>query len=209
MSNLLFSTVNFPDLDCKKASEEILKVDKQNWFRDDYRITNMLPLMTMGGLPGHFGTRNNRNSQFRWLWYTPDVVKNWFDDYVFPWMGQQSRVMALLTEPNFSNGEHIDCNPEHIGSRQHKFRVVLQGRTDTLYFITDKGNVAAPNITGPFLMDGSWPHGMYNNTNEIKLTIAVGAPWTGNEHYTNTTDLMFKDQYKMPEDLNKYFKKDY
>ena len=205
--DLLFSTVDLPEFDYTQASEDILKVNKEFWFWDTYRTTNMLPLMTMGGKPGQFGAGNNRNEPFQWLWYTPSVIKNWFDDYVFPWMGQRSRVMALMTQPDFANSEHIDCDPEFMGTRQHKFRVVIQGRTDTLYFITDKGNVSAPNISGPFIMDGSWPHGMYNNTDGVKLTIAVGAPWTGNDTYTNTKDLMLKSQYKMPKNIDIYFER--
>jgi hypothetical protein len=83
----------------------------------------------------------------------------------------------------------------------------LQGRTDTLYFITDKGNVAAPNIEGAFIMDGGWPHGMVNTTNQVKVTLALGAPWTGNDRYENINLLMDRSIHTMPKDLSAYWKK--
>lgn len=206
MSNILFSKVNIPMLDSNQAIKDVLNIDTKKWFWDSYRATNMLPLMTKGGQGGMEGTSNKNDNEFLWVSYTPNVIKNWFEDHVFPWMGMKSRVMLLKTEPNFSNREHIDCDEHQIGSRQHKFRVVLKGRVDTLYFITDKGTVNVPNIDGPFIMDGGWPHGMNNFTNEIKLTLAVGAPWNGKENYENTVDLMFKSQYNLPVDINQYLK---
>jgi hypothetical protein len=115
--------------------------------------------------------------------------------------------MALITQPNFANYEHIDCDPHELNTQQHKFRIVLQGQTDTLYFITDQGNVAAPNIEGAFIMDGGWPHGMINNTDNVKITIAVGAPWTGNKVYDNVTAVLDRSIYHMPKDIDQYWKK--
>ena len=115
--------------------------------------------------------------------------------------------MALITQPNFSNYEHIDCDPHELNTRQHKFRIVLQGKTDTLYFITDKGSITAPDIEGAFIMDGGWPHGMVNSTNEIKVTLALGAPWTGNDSYDNINLLMDRSMHNMPVDLTNYWKK--
>jgi hypothetical protein len=109
--------------------------------------------------------------------------------------------------PGIANNEHIDCRLEEIGSRQHKFRIVLQGRTGTLYFKTKKGNIFVPDIEESFIMDGGWPHGMINDSLELKLTLAAGAPWTGYDFYDNVETLMFKEDYSLPDDLIKYIKK--
>ncbi len=206
MDNILFARVNLPLLDRQKASEEILKLDQKLWYWDSYRATNMLPLMTKGAQGGAQGALNNRQGDFEWTEYTPVVIKQWFEDVVFPWMGQRTRIMALKTVSNFENKEHIDCDPHRMGTQQHKFRVVLQGRTDTLYFITKDGNISAPEIEQPFIMDGSWPHGMNNNTDQIKLTLAAGAPWNGNDQYDNINVLLDKSSIEMPEDFKRYFR---
>ena len=160
MDDILFAKVNIPSFDIDQATKEILAIDKTFWFWDNYRATDMLPLMTKKSVPGQRGSSNLQEGEFEWLSYTPKIVKDWFEDHVFPWMGMKTRIMALKTMPHFSNFEHIDCKINEVGSRQHKFRVVLKGNTDTLYFKTKQGDISAPPITGPFIMDGGWQHGM-------------------------------------------------
>ena len=205
MNNILFAKTHFKSIDKNLATEEIMKVDKKYWFWDPYRKTSMLSLMTKGAKTGPTGTALNLNGEWEWLPYTPDIIREWFEDEIFPWMGGKTRIMALKTLPNAKNDEHIDCDPEQVGTLQHKFRVVLLGRTGTLYYKTKSGNVHVPDIEEPFIMDGSWPHGMINDSDDIKLTIAAGAPWFGNKSYDNIDTLMKCSDYDMPDDLNPFF----
>ena len=202
----MFAAVDMPILDRVTASKEILQLEDRLSFWDDYRYTKMIPLMTKLGRGAKFGTDNRNTGEFQWLSYTPAVIKEWFDHVVFPWTGMQSRVMALITQPGVSNHEHIDCDPHELNTRQHKFRIVLQGSTDTLYFKTTAGNIAVPDVTGAFVMDGGWPHGMTNTSNDIKVTLALGAPWTGKDSYTDLTLLMNRNDYQMPSDLTPFWK---
>jgi hypothetical protein len=204
-TDILFATVDLPLLEKQQARDDIMALDEKLWFWDNYRSTSMLPLMTKGGVMGAKGSSNARSGSFEWTPYAPQSVKTWFDSVVFPWMGMRTRISALLTKPFYSNSEHIDCDPIKMGTQQHKFRVVLQGQTDTLYFITANGNVAAPNTESCFIMDGSWPHGMTNNTDQYKLTLAVGAPWNGNHSYTNITVLQKRSEHLMPSNYSEYF----
>ena len=43
---------------------------------------------------------------------------------------------------------------------------------------------------------------MINSTNEVELTIVLGAPWNGKEHYDDITILQDKNNFKMPEDVS-------
>ena len=208
--NILFGKVNLPVLDKIKATNEIITIADSQWFWDSYRNSRMLPLMTKGGTTGREGAINYNKSNtiaYEWVSYTPDVVRDWFDNIVFPWMGMKTRIMVLMTQPGAENYEHIDCAPYKMGTLQHKFRIVIHGNTDTLYFKTSGGDVYAPNIEDSFIMDGSWPHGMKNNTSEFKITLCAGAPWEGNKQYDNVETLMDKQSYSMPLDFNKYFDK--
>ena len=201
--NIMFAEVDFPKLNKEQATAEILSIPEKFSFWDDYRNTLMIPLMSKGGMVAS----NSIQGEFKWNDHAPRVITDWFDEFIFPWIGKKARVMALITQPNFSNYEHIDCDPHELNTRQHKFRIVLQGKTDTLYFITDKGSITAPDIEGAFIMDGGWPHGMVNSTNEIKVTLALGAPWTGNDSYDNINLLMDRSMHNMPVDLTNYWKK--
>jgi len=205
--NLLFAKIDsIPILDKEQATKEILALNSKFSFWDNYRHTQMFPLVTKGGL-GVDGTSNNQPGDFQWIEHTPTVIVNWFEDYLFPWIGHRARVMALVTQPGAANNEHIDCNPHELNTLQHKIRIVLQGNTSTLYWVTDKGNVPAPDIEHPFIMDGGFPHGMINTSKESKVTLALGAPWNGKDYYDDITILQDRNNYKMPADISHLWKK--
>jgi hypothetical protein len=204
LDHLLFAGVDLPMFDKQEATAEILKI-AGNSFWDTYRLTTMIPLMTKTGKPGYRHTSNYLPGSFQWADYTPSILVDWFETVGFPWLGMKTRVMALITEPNFANAEHIDCKLHEINTRQHKFRIVLQGSTDTLYFKTTKGNITVPSVETPFLMDGGWVHGMHNTATERKVTLALGAPWNGLADYGNEVNLLMnRNDYQMPDDLKSY-----
>ncbi len=203
----MFATVNLPLLDKEQAAREILAIPDDKSFWDSYRYTKMIPLMTKGGIGSRFGASNERDDEFKWTEHTPLCISQWFESAVFPWINTPARVMALITMPGVSNYEHIDCNPDELATLQHKFRIVVQGRTDTLYFKTTDGDKYVPNVDKPFIMDGSWPHGMENFTKEIKVTLALGAPWAGKKEYNDIDVLMDNTLYQIPEDLSSFWKK--
>jgi hypothetical protein len=206
--DLLFASVDLPMIDKSQAVKEILPLIDTHTFWDPYRTITMIPLMTKTGTLGLENISNRFQGDFVWTEYAPKIIVDYFEQIVFPWIGQRSRLMILITRPGESNAEHIDCKIHEIGTRQHKFRIVLQGRVDTLYFKTTGGNVYVPEVGGAFLMDGSWVHGMTNSTDQIKITLALGSPWRGLDNYNDdVTILLDKQHYTMPEDLTPYIEK--
>jgi hypothetical protein len=206
VDNLMFASVKMPIIDKRQAAQEILAIDENCRFTDRYRNISMIPLMTKSGEAGRYGTDNKNNGELGWVSYTPKIISSWFDEVVFPWIGGKGRIMALLTHPGEQNNEHIDCDRHQLNTLQHKFRLVIQGKTSTLYFITDKGHVRPPDVDGAFIMDGGWPHGMNNFTDEIKITLALGAPWNGKDNYGD--DLIHhlnRHDYLMPESIEQYW----
>lgn len=206
--NLLFATIDsIPILDKKQATQDILSLDNSLSFWDEYRYTQMFPLMTKNGGLNKEGTSNNQDGDFEWTPFAPKVIVDWFENHVFKWLGSKARVMALVTQPGVANNEHIDCDPEEIHTKQHKLRIVLQGKTSTLYWMTSEGNVFAPDTEKAFIMDGGWPHGMVNTTDEIKVTLALGAPWKGKDEYDDVTLLQNRDDYLMPKSISHLWRK--
>jgi hypothetical protein len=204
--NLMFASVKMPIMDKQQAAKEILAIDEKCRFMDRYRNISMIPLMTKSGEAGRYGTDNKNNGDLNWVDYTPKIISDWFDNVVFPWVGGRGRIMALLTYAGEENNEHIDCDRNQLNTQQHKFRLVLQGKTSTLYFITNNGVVRPPDVDGPFIMDGGWPHGMNNSTDEIKITLAMGAPWNGKDDYGD--DLIHhldRNDYLMPKSMKQYW----
>jgi len=207
MDDLLYGALDIPEIDRTKALLEIksFKLLKY-WFWDPFRASTMLPIMTVNGQPegvSHY-SESAKDGNFQWTEYAPPTIKAYCEEYIFPITGH-TRVMVLATKPGAANNEHIDCDPDTFNQRQHKLRFVLQGRTDSLYFMTKQGNIHVPNTSKPFIMDGSWPHGMINNFDMVKYTVAFGAPWQGNDSYTNLVDVIHKSQYAMIDNYNDYF----
>lgn len=209
--NILAASLKFPVLDKEKALAEVKTSDEKAWFYDPYRHTSMMPLMTMGGKIGEHGASNFRAKEaFHWTPFASPTLVRWFEDYIFPWMGMKTRISILKTQPGQRNHEHIDCSPQAFGTRQHKFRIVLQGNTSSLYFVLKYGQVRLFSVDDPFIMDGSWPHGMHNFTKEEKYTVAVGAPWTGFEKYTNLGEhIIYRNENLLPDDINRYYDQRY
>ena len=205
--NLLFATIDsIPILDKKLATREILSLGDSLSFWDSYRHTKMFPLMTKNGGSNQQDSTNNQSGDFIWTPFCPVVIINWFEEYVFPWIGGRSRIMALVTQPGVANYEHIDCERQELNSRQHKMRIVLQGDTSTLYWMTTDGNIPAPSTEKAFIMDGGYPHGMTNTTSEIKVTLALGAPWNGKSKYDDITILQHRIDFKMIDDIEHLWK---
>ena len=209
MNDLLFANLNVKQLDLERARREIAQVPETCWFWDPYRAVWMLPLMTLDGKAGREGTRlanSPSNSQFSWIDYTPISVQEYFETEIFSWLRPLPRIVVLKTPPGAANNEHIDCTRSEFGSLQHKFRLVLSGPIDSLYFITSRGRLFIPDTSLPYIIDGSWPHGMINDSSEEKITICAGAPWTGSSSYPPLCNYISKSDYSLPNDYERYFK---
>lgn len=205
----LFAEICMPPIDAKSVLAELGQVSKDKWFWDSYRTTWMLPVMTSTGhsdKPSVFQMPSNRK-EFLWTNYAPSSLVEYVEQFIFSWLEPKPRIMVLRTPKGARSREHIDCTPKEFGTRQHKFRMVLQGRSDTLYFLTAKGRVPALETNHPFLIDGSWPHGMENDSHSDKVTVCIGAPWTGAATYPNLGRVLSKSGLQLPLDYKKYFER--
>lgn len=211
VNSLLFGSLDLPMIDQQAVARHLLNIELSHWYWDPYRETSMLPLMTIDGNSTRPSASQRRaevadaNSDFKWTKFAPTALKDYFAAYIFPWVKPRPRIMALLTMPGARNREHIDCERAGLGQNQHKLRMVVQGRSDTLYFITKQGRIYAPHVERPFLMDGSWPHGMENTDTLPKLTICLGTPWQGSGLYPKFASLLLNRGLVPPDSLETFF----
>lgn len=206
IDDILFSElIDIEPINKEQAVEEILKIPDEFWYDDSYRNARMVTIMSKGGIGGRVGASLHRSGEFAWTEYCPKIVSDWFDKNIFSWLSQRTRITVIKTEPGAANYEHIDSAEEEYGTRQHKLRYVLRGRTDSLYYITNNGNVFVPEIHNPFIMDGSWYHGMINNYPESKITLALGGPWFGENSYPNIKHHLKRSDYAPIENFKNFF----
>ena len=219
LDDLLFAPLRRVESVTKEALlAEIQSVDPERWFFDPYRNCDLLALFT---LHGHSDAeRLSVPSSFEELAWTSIAIEtcpqliHFAENELFRSIGGRGRIVAIRTRGFSSTRPHVDSGPSFMSSRQHKWRWVLQGSTDTLYFIGGEGQMTpAPIYSGPFIMDGRWPHGMSNTSHIEKITLALGSPWRGcsNESYLNylgndSSDWLFRSSLKAHDDLS-FFQK--
>jgi len=180
---------------------------------DEYRSCYHVPLM-FDFKPG----------QFTWTPYAfpYKALREWAEDVLFPWTGK-SRIMIITTPSGVQNPPHIDCSKEVFDTTlQHKFRYVLQGNIDDLYFMTNSGDVQCTSGPDkPFVMSGKWPHYMTNTSSDTKFTLALGAPWDGSADDKKYVDIierssvvynkyyLSKEDKQLPDNWEELFEENY
>lgn len=138
-------------------------IDYKDMLVDNYRTCYHIPIMDPEG----------NLSEFAKQCY--ELVE-WLNEFVFTW-SHPARMRIITTPPGESNAPHIDCSPKKFGTIQHKFRYVFRGNVSSLIFINNKDKIRIPPVDRCYMMDGSWPHEMINDTNDRKYTLTLGAPW--------------------------------
>jgi hypothetical protein len=206
ISNIMFADLDLPDFDHKMFASCLKKIPETQWQMNDLRGTKGLALMTSTGKAKDFKLQCDRDArEYKWTEHAADCIVEYFESNIWPWVGRGTRVTVLRTLPHQSINLHVDCSPEKINTLQLKLRMVVQGQTDTLFFLDRNGEkIFAPKTKKPYIIDGTWPHGVLNQ-NETKYTICVGSPWTGSEYYPKFNRRYLKSEYLLPNLDSAYF----
>lgn len=195
--------------------EEILSVPDSYYSDNPFRGCKMIHIYN------GVGERDIREGSSMGLFKYTDVepflpnTKNILETKIFPWMDPVGRVNILRTPPGHSLNVHLDTKKDEIGTLQHKYRIVLNGNIDKLYFLDkDKNKVYVPQHYDSYVLDGSHPHSL-DPGDEEKITICIGSPWRGKPTVQYTEFLenaLFKMTVSRPKDFDEdwedpYFRK--
>ena len=130
------------------------------------------------------------------------------------------RIVVISTLPGEKNPTHIDCSRETFDTNtHHKFRVVIRGQTNNLYFNgLDETYHIKENLLQQFYDEWCMVyHTMVNLDKTIKFTLAMGSPWDVDKNNLQYDKLIlkslakYKSSYigksmmKMPNNIDKYF----
>ena len=166
--------------------DEILSVSDDYWFYDEFRGCYMLPIFNGGGKMGQL-------SDHKWDFDFTEAGKQCNNvmtvsaNKIFNWMSPLSRLTILKTLPGVALNPHLDCSTYEIGTAQYKFRIVLAGKVDNLYFLNaDDIKIFVPNMYKEYILDGGHVHGL-DAHKDIKLTLCGGAPWGRDIRLPNET----------------------
>lgn len=160
-SKLIYLPIEIPNP--PNLSNYFDTIDYKDMLVDTYRTCYHIPIMDNRGILSDYAKNCTE-------------LIDWLENYVFTW-STPARMRIITTPPGEKNAPHIDCSPKKFGSLQHKFRYVFRGNISSLIFINNNEKVRIPSIDKCYIMDGSWPHEMINDTDSRKYTLTLGAPW--------------------------------
>lgn len=162
--------------------DELLSVPDSMYQSNSFRGCRILPIYNGGGVRGQREeTGDTTVGEFVYTDVEPYIQKSIkiFEEKIFPWMKPAGRLNLLRTAPGLGLNTHLDTKASEVGTRQHKYRLVLNGKIDKLYFLDANGNkIYVPNCYDSYVLDGSHPHSLDPGPEE-KITLCIGKPWDG------------------------------
>ena len=182
--NFTFAAINVGVTLTEKESmlAEISNLDDEMHHWNEFRGCKMIGIFNGGGrLGGRVDGIDTKAGEFK---YTPagdkcPTIKKVCEEKIFPFMNSPGRVTVLRTSPNTGLHVHLDSTEKEIGTLQHKYRLVLNGNIEKLYFLDKNLNkVYVPPYYDSYVMDGSHVHSI-DPDKEEKITLCIGAPWHG------------------------------
>jgi len=197
--------------------ERLERIVDEHSFDDKFRNCRHIPIYVSGG-----DTLMNETTP-KWSPESDQLpeIREYIEKNIQPWAGDLGRIVVICTLPGEKNPTHIDCSRRNFNNNalEHKFRVVLRGQTDNLYFNGQDENyhINENLLQQPFMMSGYWPHTMVNDDKTIKFTLAMGSPWDVDKDNLQYDKLILKSlakykssyigksQMTMPTNIDEYF----
>ena len=163
------------DLNITKEDIEIItkeiKSISSGWYFNEYRNCDILSIY---------------DKNFKWTKegkMCNHLIKV-YEEKIKPIMTEKGKIHILKTKKGNNIPTHIDCHQIEIPEFHQKLRLALTGKLDSLYFLDkDSNKVYAPNIYNTYILNGGHPHGL--DSAEEKITVCIGAPWKGEDNYSN------------------------
>jgi hypothetical protein len=185
MKNFTYSDLsefNLPLIDDKELNDV-------KWFFVKFQGANMCSI---------YNTRKKENWIEGWALPKTSVIRQTLENIIFPFLGGEGNVTIIKTLPGEDLNDHIDAAAAEYGTIQYKFRWVLSGKLDTLYFIDKNYNKQFIPPINSYIINGAFPHGMINDGKDIKYTLCVGSPWKPNDIFYKNIKEIKQNYLEMP-----------
>ena len=180
-STFLYIPLNFkmPE-DVRQRSVEFFDgLDEKLWDYNKFRNSYFLTLYTRSISEV---TANAGADGLQWLMNkTPSCLRDWIEAELMPCFEPFGRVAIVKSLPGDAMNVHVDSGRKEFDAVkiEPKFRYVMDGTLDDLYFETDKGMLRCEPCSHSYIMDGAWPHYAVNKGKRHRYVLALGRPWLG------------------------------
>ena len=126
--------------------------------------------------------KDNEAEELKWLMNkTPMCLRSWIEDKLMPYFEPFGRVALIKSLPGDCMNVHVDAGKVSFDRMlmEPKFRYVMDGTLDDLYFETNEGSIQCKPCSPSYIIDGAWPHYAINKENKRRYVLGVGRPWLG------------------------------
>lgn len=178
-----------------EIEKEVLSLPLSDYHYDKFRNTYILPLYNPGGQIGKVDP--NKKGNMKWTVNVPKIQKT-FTPLLKELPG---RLTILFTPANQPMNIHLDCKTEEVGTKQYKWRYVIKGDLNGLYFLNSKNQKVYPNRgERSYIMDGGHPHSIDVSPRD-KWTLCIGSPWKDTlPKYLDTTKAIIISRPRIKEE---------
>ena len=118
------------DVDKQQILSEINNLPDSDWYYVKFHG---------GWICGLYNDREENTGEWFPRGFNPNLpqdgaIVNAISNDIFPYVGGKGNITIIRTMPGDSLNDHLDSTPEEMGSSLPKFRWVLNGKLDTMYF---------------------------------------------------------------------------
>lgn len=175
MEIFTFCPINTDDLLVEVFKKEIEALPETFWHYDKFRNCYILPLWNPSAQQDVVDPSISGPNEFTEAAHQCPSIKQHLSPLLYKLNG---RLTVLKTLPTQLMNVHLDCKKSEVGTEQYKWRMVVKGDRNSLYFLDENNQKVYPNKNySTYVMDGGHPHGI-DQTDE-KITICIGSKWRG------------------------------
>lgn len=177
MSVFTFCPCDIGDVSVDIFRKEIEALSNDYWHYDKFRNCYILSMWNPGAQSGQVDPKLQGENKFTEAALKCPKLVEWISPLLYKLNG---RLTVLKTLPSQFMNVHLDCRVDEIGTEQYKWRMVVKGNKNGLYFLNENNDRVYPNKNYPvYVMDGGHPHGIDQDDSEEKITVCIGAKWRG------------------------------
>jgi hypothetical protein len=157
--------------------QELESLSDNYWHYDKFRNCYILPMWNPAAQQSVVDPNLTGPNEFTEAANQCPNIKKYLTPLLYKLNG---RLTVLKTLPTQLMNIHIDCHTSEVGTEQYKWRMVVKGNRNSLYFLDENNKKIYPNKNySTYVMDGGHLHGIDQDQYEEKITICIGSKWRG------------------------------
>ena len=162
--------ITIPETLKNSCLDEIKRFPESAWYKCEFRNCDLLLI--------YGGSDVIEKDNLKWASNDNKAIRQLIGQTIEPYFHCLPRLIVLRTPPDQTLNWHVDCSSEELDSFQPKMRILLQGKTDDLFFKSRLGKPLPVQTRGDvYYMSGAYIHALKNTSGHDRYVLCLGSPW--------------------------------